>query len=131
MAFVLQLMDEKWLLFLHLVRGGHVRGAVLKLPTKNGHFTNLQQPLQLLYPLEIKPSGPRPPTELDKRTEHTYDNEQPQDDTHPIRPIRQSALRTKDCLKEWSSQLLDEVAVDHPVVNPGGGCVKLVSLVVN
>ena len=91
-------------------KDGHIRGAVLKLPTKNGQFTSLQRPLHLLYPLEIKhstkPSDPRLPTELDKRTEHTDDNEQPQDGTHPMRPIRQSALRAKDRLKEWSSQAI-------------------------
>ena len=62
---------EFWKLALveRLITGkdGHIRGAVLKLLTKNGQFTNLQRPLQLLYPLEIKhstkPSDPRLPTE--------------------------------------------------------------------
>ena len=34
-------------------RDGLVRGAILRLPTKNGWQTTLQRPLQLLYPLEI------------------------------------------------------------------------------
>lgn len=34
-------------------KDGQVRGAVLKLPAKNGQTTLLCRPLQLLYPLEI------------------------------------------------------------------------------
>ena len=34
-------------------KDGRVRGAVLKLSTKNGQTTLLRRPLQLLYPLEI------------------------------------------------------------------------------
>ena len=34
-------------------KDGRVRGAVLKLPAKDGQTTLLRRPLQLLYPLEI------------------------------------------------------------------------------
>lgn len=34
-------------------KDGQVRGAVLRLPTKNGRATSLRRLLQLLYPLEI------------------------------------------------------------------------------
>ena len=34
-------------------RDGHVRGAVIRVPTNNGQTTLLQRPLQLLYPLEM------------------------------------------------------------------------------
>ena len=35
-------------------RDGKTRGAVVKVPAKNGGTTTLRCPLQLLYPLEIK-----------------------------------------------------------------------------
>ena len=34
-------------------KDGRVRGAVLKLPAKDGRTTLLRCPLQLMYPLEI------------------------------------------------------------------------------
>ena len=41
-------------------RDDRVRGAVLKLPPKNGQQTTLQRPLQLIYPLEITQSESYP-----------------------------------------------------------------------
>ena len=34
-------------------KDGHTRGAVLRLPSKDGQRTTLQRPLQRIYPLEV------------------------------------------------------------------------------
>ena len=41
-------------------RDGLIRGAALRLPSKNGQQTTLQRPLQLIYPLEITQSECHP-----------------------------------------------------------------------
>ena len=48
-------------------RDGRHRGAVIRVPTKDGRTTILRRPLQLLYPLEIKSEDPEP------RKEHRRD----------------------------------------------------------
>jgi hypothetical protein len=48
-----------------------VRGAVLKLPPKNGQQTTLQRPLQLIYPLEITQCESHPQRECDATLQET------------------------------------------------------------
>ena len=92
----------------------HVRGATLRLPSKNGHMTTLQRPLQLLYPLELKSKESSPPHKegCPQDEEHTEACEQNRSvngsnfgDTQ--RPKRLSAKRARDRFKVWSSELSD------------------------
>ena len=92
----------------------HVRGATLRLPSKKGHMTTLQRPLQLLYPLELKSKESSPPHKEGhpQDEEHTEACEQNRSvngsnvgDTQ--RPKRFSAKRAQDRFKVWSSELSD------------------------
>ena len=94
-------------------RDGQAQGAVVRLPTKNGHRTTLQRPLQLLYPLEISYTDRQgSPPESRNQTSESAENEQPlindNDDEHRQRPMRHSAQRAQDRCKDWTSQLLDD-----------------------
>ena len=108
-------------------RDGQARGAVVRLPTKNGHRTTLQRPLQLLYLLEISYTDWQDsPPESENQTSEGAENEQPlinnDDDEHRQRPMRCSAQRAQDCCKEWTSQLLDDEKGWPLCGQPGGGC---------
>ena len=93
-------------------RDGLVRGAALRLPSKNGQLTTLQRPIQLLYPLEI--------TQPESHSEDGSDPNnaiQPKPDPRtaegdPVephsRPQRASASRARDRFKEWSREMLDD-----------------------
>ena len=82
-------------------------GAVLKLPTKGGRFAALQRPVQLIYLLGVAESGTQEESE-------TVDTEEPEleqgrdEPEPPKRPQRDSALRARDCVKTWTSELMEE-----------------------
>ena len=108
-------------------KDGHVRGAVLRLPSKNGRPTTLQRPLQLLYPLEINhtcdsESSPQPDEQHSQTDGNIEDCEQdepparPDDDaqTPPRQATRRSsALRAQDKFKVWASDLLENADDDN------------------
>ena len=99
-------------------KDGHIQGAVLRLPSKNGRPTILQRPLQLLYPLEIDHCCNREltpqPNEEQSLTEDSIDDcdqREPKNNLNienPPRQKRRSALRAQDRFKLWSSELLDD-----------------------
>ena len=85
---------------------GLVRGAMLRLPAKNGRQTTLQCPIQLLYHLEIssecQPSN-RPDVHVDTTAhlEVTPQTDSTEEKSRPrSRPQRQSASRARDGFKE-------------------------------
>ena len=85
-----------------------VRGAVLRVPNRNGRPSTLQRPVQGLYPLEINDNTTeeqRPPSyELDPSADV---NVQP---TETMRkPVRATATRAAE---QWTAQILEEDAVD-------------------
>ena len=78
-------------------RDGNTRGAVLKVPTKNGGTTTLRRPVQLLYPLELR-------CEIQPNQEEQISEEQQVERTPRQRPKRQAATEARDrinaCLME-------------------------------
>ena len=106
-------------------KDGHFRGAVLKLPPKNGHTTTLQRPLQRLFPLEINhPCDsellPQPDDHCCRTDGHIEDFEQDEPPVHtddlqtfPKRANRSSALRARDKFKMWASDILEDTDDDN------------------
>ena len=97
-------------------RDGLVRGAALKLPSKNGQQTTLQRPLQLIYPLEVTQSECHLVNESDESNAPLQEtppgndpNEGDRVDPHS-RPQRPSASRAQDRIKEWSRELLEDTS---------------------
>ena len=93
-------------------RDGEVRGAVLHVPNRNGRPSTLQCPVQRLYPLEINHDDTteeqQPPShELDPSADTDI---QPTETTS--RPVRVTAMRAAERLKQWTAQILEEDAVD-------------------
>lgn len=85
-------------------RDGQPRGAVLRVPAKNGQTTTLRRPLQLLYPLE----GRRRCDEVEDTSENTEkDHQEPQEQEQPSlrRPKRQAAAQAQD----WIAACLTEL----------------------
>ena len=106
-------------------KDGLNRGAVLKVANKSGRLTTLQRPLQLLYPLGVTQSM----AENESDPDHGNISEPEKETSNlPPRPKRDSALRARDQVCAWTSELLEEEnLVDHflvSVVNPGE-CVEL------
>ena len=86
---------------------GSTRGAVLRVANKGGKTTTLQRPVQLIYPLGVTQTQP----ELEPETEPK--NPIPDDaSNHPTHrathPKRDSALRARDQVKAWTSELMEE-----------------------
>ena len=81
---------------------GQVRGAVLRVISRNGELTILRRPLQLLYPLEVRdPGSPDDNNVID--TTQTLPNE-PEETTPQCiarRPQRQAAIRAREQLKNY------------------------------
>ena len=92
-------------------KDGLVRGATLRLPTKDGQQTTLQRPLQLIYPLEIEVN---PVNKSDAALPGNNPSEDPVELVEPhARPQRVSASRAQDRFKEWSRELLEGVTDDN------------------
>ena len=98
-------------------RDGQVRGAVLKVASKNGQPSVLQRPLQLLYPLEVdgKPMIDTLP-ETEQSTLNTPDDDcdasvaptQSNADAVTPRPRRAAAVRARGRVREWCANLSDD-----------------------
>ena len=94
-------------------RDGMVRGAVVRLPSKNGRPTILQRPLQLLYPLEIRnPPGVTTQTgEEDTTTADRVEVSSPNnlkastEDEEQQRPQRISAARAQERIRQCLTDL--------------------------
>ena len=98
-------------------KDGEVRGAILKVGSKDGSSTVLQRPLQLIYPLEVN-SGPTtpPPSEQDDDTVDRLCPSTPQETAEPPRPRRKAALKARQLIRKCCIEDL----VDHDsVVNWG------------
>jgi hypothetical protein len=89
-------------------KDGLVRGAVLRLPSKNGHSSTLRRPIQLLYPL-ISHVGfePAPVTEPSAK-EGEASIEVTGDTSSHVRPRRASALKARERCKKWSMEILEQ-----------------------
>ena len=93
-------------------KDGQVRGAVIRVPSKDGQTTLLQRPLQLLYPLEITrqvDSITDVPTESDSVAD-LCDAEPPDKSTPPDKPAvrrsqRAAATEASDRIMACSLQL--------------------------
>ena len=86
---------------------GSTCGAVLRVANKGGRTTTLQRPVQLIYPLGVTQTQP----ELEPETEPK--NSTPDDTSNPptyrvTRPKRDSALRARDRVRAWTSELMEE-----------------------
>jgi len=94
-----------------LIKGsdGHVRGAVIRLPTKGNRTNLLRRPLNCLYPLEIdhitydKEERNNVTKHVQDDSTHTADEESPvstqDDDSNKTRPIRKAAVRANNFIK--------------------------------
>ena len=74
---------------------GLVRGAVLRVSSRNGRATILQRPLQLLYPLEVSQLGGPPDVESTTVTEEEVNVDATEDATEdtPLGLDHQEPLR--------------------------------------
>ncbi len=98
-------------------RDGMVRGAVVKLPSKNGRPTILQRPLQLLYPLEVRnpPGVTTQPGAEDTTTADRVETSNPNNleastrDEENQRPQRSSAVRAQERIKQCLIDLQHDV----------------------
>ena len=96
---------------------GEIRGATLKVGSKDGTPTVLQRPLQLIYPLEINSGPPTAPVsgQEDDPVEQLHPSTSQEQADHP-RPKREAALKARQLIKQWCAEDL----VDHEsVVNWG------------
>jgi hypothetical protein len=94
-------------------RDGLVRGAALRLPSKNGQQTTLQHPLQLIYPLEITQTECRHVSrsdENDATLQETPAEINPSEVEPRSRLQRLSASRARDRFKEWSREMLNDTS---------------------
>ena len=91
-------------------RDGLPRGAVLRLPRKDGQQTTLQQPLQLIHPLEIS-SESLPSVDKSQDNDSNEDTSRHDSAEQPPCPRQQrpSAARARDRMKDWSKHLLETV----------------------
>ena len=90
-------------------KDGHIRGAVLKLPSKNNQPTFLQRPIQHLYPLEISQCEPDRSDDHDVTIREAPSDKSSVDDApRESRPQRSSASRAHQRIKEWSRALLED-----------------------
>ena len=91
-------------------RDGLPRGAVLRLPRKNGQQTTLQRPLQLIHPLEISSESLPSINEShdDNLTDVTSQDNSTEENACP-RLQRSSAAKARDRIKDWSARLLETV----------------------
>ena len=83
-------------------RDGLNRGAVLRVVNKGGKLTTLQRPVQLLYPLGVAQSV----TGDEDNVQDPEPEREPSN--HPPRPQRDSAVRARDRVCAWTSELLEE-----------------------
>ena len=81
-------------------KDGEVRGATLKVGSKDGTSTVLQRPLQLLYPLEIN-SGPLTPPASGQEddTAEQLRPSTPQEKAEPPRSRRKAALKARQLIR--------------------------------
>ena len=86
-------------------KDGLNRGAVLKVANKGGRLTTLRRPVQLLYPLGVAQSM----AENESDSVHG-DIPEPEEEVSnlPPRPKRDSALRARDRVCAWTSELLED-----------------------
>ena len=89
-------------------RNGQTHGAVLKLASKSGRLTTLQRPVQLLYPLGVAQSETQEEFKNVEDTEESELEEERDEPEPPRRPQRDSAVRARDRVRTWTSELMEE-----------------------
>ena len=84
------------------------------MPNRNGQPSTLQRPVQRLYPLEINYEINDNTTEEQQPPSHELDLSADVDiqPTGTTRPVRATATRAAEKLKQWTAQILEEDAVD-------------------
>ena len=93
-------------------RDGKTRGATVRVVGKRQHFTSLNRPVQLLYPLEISTStdlrdtaansqASGPPAELERDKSEDQPIRQPH-------PRRAAAQKGEEKCKQWIRELQDD-----------------------
>ena len=91
-------------------RDGLPRGAVLRLPRKDGQQTTLQRPLQLIHPLEISSESLSSVDEFQNNNSNEATSQcTVAEQTPSPRQQRSSAARCRDRMKDWSEHLLETV----------------------
>jgi len=82
---------------------GEVRGATVRVSSRDGNVTVLQRPLSLLYPLEINcPAEPTTNRASVEVQEDAVSTESPQEEVIPApRPRRAAASRAIDRVRRW------------------------------
>ena len=86
-------------------RDGQTRGAVLKLATKSGRPGTLQRPVQRLYPLGVAQCGAEDEPDI---TDETHMPEEGSKVESQTRPQRDSALKARDRVRAWTSELMED-----------------------
>ena len=86
-------------------RDGQTRGAVLKLVNKSGRHGTLQRPVQRIYPLGVTQCRADDEPDI---TDNTPMPEESHEAEPPTRPQRDSALRARDRVRAWTSELMED-----------------------
>ena len=89
-------------------RDGQTRGAVLKVANRNGKRATLQRPVQCIYPLGVTQSET-----FDDEPEAPDDVQNPELEENrgtepPTRPQRNSAMKSRNHVRAWTSELMAE-----------------------
>ena len=89
-------------------RDGQTRGALLKVATKGKGLATLQRPVQLIYPLGVAQLEAQGDSEPVVDTEERTHEEEGDEPNSPGRLQRDSALRARNRVKTWTSELMEE-----------------------
>ena len=93
---------------------GQTRGATLEVST-NGRLSTLRRPISRLYPLEVEPktsSDDKTMTDGDGPKQDEHLSTQPDNSTskdNQVRPARVAAVRARQRVSGWISELTDSV----------------------
>ena len=86
-------------------RDSQTHGAVLKVANRSGRQATLPRPVQHIYPIGIVQPEPFDETENAQNPELKENRE-----TEPLtHPQRNSALRARDQVRAWTSEIVDEL----------------------
>lgn len=89
-------------------RDGQTRGAVLRVTNKSRRYTTLQRPVQRIYPLGVTQSVTQDEPEAVDSARKPEPEAGKREAELPTRPQRESALRGRDRVRAWTSQLMED-----------------------
>ena len=93
---------------------GQIRGATLEVST-NGKLSTLRRPISHLYPLEVEPKSldsemsTAEGDESNQDRQMTTQSESPTSEASEGRPARAAAVRARQQVRDWMSELTDTV----------------------